>query len=138
MVLFLLILSTTYAVVDTRIGTENTKGKLIIVEIYAYDLGYGNVQFYNPVRGNIPMLSIDRLVKIVHDGHSSAAFCKPSRYDLLTGRHLICCTNQGGLSDAFSTPFIPKERLTIVRLAQQNGHRAPCVLASGILALTGR
>jgi len=61
-----------------------------IVVIYADDLGYGDVQCYNPDRGKIPTPQIDRLAAQgmrFTDAHSSSGVCSPSRYTLLTGRY---------------------------------------------------
>ncbi len=61
-----------------------------IVVIYADDLGYGDVQCYNPERGKIPTPQIDRLASQgmrFTDAHSSSGVCSPSRYTLLTGRY---------------------------------------------------
>ena len=67
-----------------------TPSKPNIVVIYADDLGYGDVQCYNPDRGKIPTPHIDRLASQgmrFTDGHSSSGVCSPSRYTLLTGRY---------------------------------------------------
>ncbi len=61
-----------------------------IVIIYADDLGYGDVQSYNPERGKISTPHIDRLAAegiSFTDAHSSSGVCSPSRYTLLTGRY---------------------------------------------------
>jgi len=50
-----------------------------IVVIYADDLGYGDVQCYNPERGKIPMPHIDALAvegMRFTDAHSSSGVCK--------------------------------------------------------------
>lgn len=52
-----------------------------IVIIYADDLGYGDVQFYNPERGKIPTPHIDRMAREgmrFTDAHSSSGVCSPS------------------------------------------------------------
>ena len=61
-----------------------------ILVILADDLGYGDVQCYNPERGKIPTPHIDGLAAQgmrFTDGHSSSGVCSPSRYTLLTGRY---------------------------------------------------
>ena len=61
-----------------------------ILVILADDLGYGDVQCYNPERGKIATPNIDRLAREgmrFTDGHASSASCSPSRYTLLTGRY---------------------------------------------------
>ncbi len=49
-----------------------------IVIIYADDLGYGDVQCYNPTRGKIPTPHLDKLASQgmrFTDGHSSSGVC---------------------------------------------------------------
>ena len=61
-----------------------------VVIILADDLGYGDMQAYNPERGKIPTPHMDRLAAEgmrFTDGHSSSGCCSPSRYTLLTGRY---------------------------------------------------
>ena len=61
-----------------------------IVVIYADDLGYGDIQCYNPQRGKIPTPHVDNLasegMRFI-DAHSSSGVCSPSRYTILTGRY---------------------------------------------------
>ena len=60
-----------------------------IIVILADDLGYGDVQSFNP-SGKIKTPNIDRLASEgmkFTDAHSSSGICTPSRYTLLTGRY---------------------------------------------------
>jgi arylsulfatase A len=60
------------------------------VVIYADDLGFGDVSYYNAERGKIQTPHIDRLAAEglrFTDAHSSSGVCTPSRYTLLTGRY---------------------------------------------------
>ena len=75
-----------------------------IVVIYADDLGYGDVQCYNPLRGKIPTPNIDRLAAegmVFTDAHSSSGVCSPSRYTLLTGRYHWRSRLQRGIVGVF-------------------------------------
>jgi len=72
----------------TTVGRLNAREgvpKPNVLIIYADDLGYGDVQCYNPQRGKIPTPQIDRLatqgMRFV-DAHSSSGVCSPSRYAL--------------------------------------------------------
>ncbi|MEM7393463.1 MAG: sulfatase-like hydrolase/transferase, partial [Verrucomicrobiota bacterium] len=59
-----------------------------IVFILADDLGYGDVQCYNP-ESRIPTPNIDRLAKegiLFTDAHSPSTVCTPTRYSVMTGR----------------------------------------------------
>ena len=101
-----------------------------IVVIYADDLGYGDVQCYNPERGKIPTPNIDRLASEgmrFTDAHSSSGVCSPSRYTLLTGRYHWRTRLQSGIVGLWGKPLIPAERLTIGGLAKQRGYRTACI-----------
>jgi arylsulfatase A len=83
----LLLFSLTFVVAHLA-AADTAKPNLLI--IYADDLGYGDVQCYNPERGKIPTPHIDKLAAQgmrFTDGHSSSGVCSPSRYTLLTGRY---------------------------------------------------
>jgi len=63
--------------------TSGVSAKPNIVVIYADDLGYGDVQCYNPQRGKTATPNIDRFASQgmrFTDGHSSSGVCSPSRY----------------------------------------------------------
>jgi len=101
-----------------------------IVIIYADDLGYGDVQCYNPQRGKIPTPHIDRLATEgmrFTDGHSSSGVCSPSRYTLLTGRYHWRSRLQQGIVPVWGAPLIAPDRLTVAGLAQQHGYRTACI-----------
>ena len=75
------------AATESRSEAKTAGGKPNIIVIFADDLGYGDVQCYNPQRGKIPTPNIDRLASQgmrFTDGHSSSGVCSPSRYTLLT------------------------------------------------------
>jgi arylsulfatase A len=101
-----------------------------IVVILADDLGYGDVQCYNPERGKIPTPHVDQLAvegMRFTDGHSSSGVCSPSRYTLLTGRYHWRTTLQSGIVGQWGKPLIAPDRLTIASLAKQQGYRTACV-----------
>ncbi len=101
-----------------------------IVVIYADDLGYGDVQCYNPDRGRIPTPQIDRLAAQgmrFTDAHASSGVCSPSRYTLLTGRYHWRTRLQAGIVGFLGKPLIPAGRLTIGGLAKQQGYRTACI-----------
>jgi len=98
--------------------------------ILADDLGYGDVQCYNPERGKIPTPHIDRLAAggmRFTDGHCSSGCCSPSRYTLLTGRYHWRSRLQQGIVAAWEKPLIAPDRLTIAKLAQEQGYRTACI-----------
>lgn len=101
-----------------------------IVVLYADDLGYGDVQCYNPERGRIPTPHIDRLAAEgmrFKDGHSSSGVCSPSRYTILTGRYHWRSRLQSGIVSLWGAPLITPSRMTIGSLAKQQGYRTACI-----------
>ena len=117
-------LATFFAAISSRADTPN------IVVLYADDLGYGDVQCYNPGRGKIPTPHIDKLASQgmrFTDGHSSSGVCTPSRYTLLTGRYHWRSRLQSGIVGLWGAPLITPDRLTIGGLAKQHGYRTACI-----------
>ncbi len=101
-----------------------------VLIILADDLGYGDVQCYNPERGKIPTPSIDRLATQgmrFTDAHSSSAVCSPTRYSLLTGRYHWRTRLQSGIVQLWEQPLIAPDRMTIASLAKQQGYRTACI-----------
>jgi len=110
--------------------TQQKQSKPNIVIIYADDLGYGDVQCYNPVRGKISTPNIDRLAAegmIFTDAHSSSAVSSPSRYTLLTGRYHWRTRLQSGIVGVYGDPLITPDRLTIAGLVKEKGYRTACI-----------
>lgn len=111
-------------------AAQPANNKPNIVVILADDLGYGDVQCYNPERGKIPTPNIDRLATQgmrFTDAHSSCAVCSPSRYTLLTGRYHWRTRLQAGIVGVFGLPLIAPDRLTIAGLAKQHGYRTAAI-----------
>ena len=111
-------------------GAETNPARTNIVVVYADDLGYGDVQCYNPDRGRIPTPHIDRLAAggmRFTDGHTSSGVCSPSRYALLTGRYHWRSRLQSGIVGLWAAPLIVPDRLTIGGLAKQHGYRTACI-----------
>ena len=101
-----------------------------IVILYADDLGYGDVQCYNPGRGRIPTPHIDTLASEgmrFTDGHSSSGVCSPSRYTLLTGRYHWRTRLQNGIVGLWEEPLIATNRATIGTLTKQHGYNTACI-----------
>ncbi len=100
-----------------------------IVIILADDLGYGDVQGYNPQRGKIPTPHIDALARAgvrFTDGHASSAVCSPSRYSLLTGRYHWRTRLQAGIVSPLEGPLIAPDRLTLAGFLQAQGYHTAC------------
>ncbi|SUS06586.1 Arylsulfatase [uncultured Defluviicoccus sp.] len=96
-----------------------------IVYILADDLGYGDVQCFNPQRGKIPTPHMDRLARegmMLTDAHSGSAVCTPTRYGVLTGRYAWRTRLQEGVLWGLSAPLITPDRFTVGKLLQQQGY----------------
>jgi len=101
-----------------------------IIIFYADDLGFGDVQSFNPVKGKIPTPNLDRLASEgmrFTDAHSSSGVCSPSRYALLTGRYHWRSRLQRGIVGVFGDALITPDRLTIGGLAGKHGYNTACI-----------
>jgi arylsulfatase A-like enzyme len=111
-------------------AAESNPARPNILVILADDLGYGDMQCYNPERGKIPTPHMDRLASQgmrFTDGHSSSGVCSPSRYTLLTGRYHWRTRLQSGIVNLFGEPLIAPDRMTIGTLAKQQGYRTATI-----------
>lgn len=116
--LFLALLVTTFWPADAQQRPN-------IIIILADDLGYGDVQSFNP-SGKIRTPNIDLLAAggmRFTDAHSSSGICTPSRYTLLTGRYHWRSRLQQGIVEKWEKPLIVPERVTIAGIAKQNGYK---------------
>ncbi len=101
-----------------------------IVYILADDLGYGDVQAFNPINGKIKTPHLDRLAAqgmMFRDAHSGSAVCSPTRYGLMTGRYSWRTRMQSGVLNGFSPPLIAPDRLTVPALLKQHGYKTACI-----------
>ena len=101
-----------------------------ILIILADDLGYGDVQCFNPERGKIPTPQLDGLAAQgmrFTDAHSSSSVCSPSRYTLLTGRYHWRTRLQSGIINLWERPLIVPDRLTLAGLAKKRGYQTVCI-----------
>lgn len=122
------LLSLLIALPTLAFASDPTKPNIVI--LYADDLGFGDVQCYNPERGMIPTPHIDGLASQgmrFLDAHSSSGVCSPSRYTLLTGRYHWRTRLQTGIVGLWGGPVIQPERMTIGSLAQENGYATACI-----------
>lgn len=100
-----------------------------VVLILADDLGYGDVQCYNP-EGKIPTPNLDRLAAQgmrFTDAHSSSAVCSPTRYSLLAGRYNWRSRLQSGVLGGLSPRLIETGRLTVAELLRRNGYHTAAI-----------
>ena len=95
-----------------------------IVLIYADDLGYGDVQVYNP-ESEIPTPHMNRLAEeglLFTDGHSASTVCTPSRYGILTGRMPFRTGLRGVFTGVEGPCLIDGDRLTLPKMLQEAGY----------------
>lgn len=96
-----------------------------LVYILCDDLGFGDVNALNPLRGKIATPNMDALRAegmAFTDCHSSCAVCTPSRYSILTGRYCWRTRLQSSVLGGFSPPLISRDRMTVGQLFQQQGY----------------
>ena len=105
-----------------------SEAKPNIIFVLFDDLGYGQPKCYREGT-EFKTPNIDRLAKEgmrFTDAHSAAAVCTPTRYGVLTGRY-PSRIGQFGVLTSFSSPIIPKTRLTVASLMKQNGYDTACI-----------
>jgi arylsulfatase A len=110
--------------------SETSEWRPNLVVVYADDLGYGDVQCYNPDRGRIPTSCMDRLASQgmrFTDAHASSAVCTPSRYTILTGRYHWRTRLQKGVLGGMSEPLVAPDRLTVAGLFKEQDYTTACI-----------
>lgn len=116
----ILLVFTLFALVSSAFAGERPN----IVLIYADDLGYGDVQAYNP-ESQIPTPHMNRLAEAglrLTNGHSSSTVCTPSRYALLTGRFPFRTGYHGIFKGVEGPCLIEGERLTLAEMLRDVGY----------------
>jgi len=99
-----------------------------IVFVLFDDMGYGQPGCYRK-GSEFKTPNLDRLAKEgmrFTDAHTAASVCTPTRYGLLTGRY-PSRIGQFGVLTTYSTPIIPKTRLTVPSLLKQHGYETACI-----------
>ena len=111
-------------------SSHAAESKPNIVFILADDLGYGDVQCYNPQNGKIATPNLDRLAAQgmrFTDAHTASSVCTPTRYATLTGRYAWRTRLQSGVLDGFSPPLIASNRMTVASLLKASGYQTACI-----------
>ncbi|WP_437206840.1 sulfatase family protein [Planctomicrobium sp. SH664] len=100
-----------------------------VLYILCDDLGYGDVQAFNP-EGKIPTPNMNRLaaegMKFT-DAHSGSAVCSPTRYGIMTGRYSWRSKLQSGVLGGLSPRLIEPGRLTVADLLKSAGYHTTCI-----------
>ena len=95
------------------------------VLILTDDLGYGDLQSYNP-DSKIPTPFLDQLTAgglRFTDAHSPSTVCTPTRYSILTGRMAFRNGMKGVFTGAGGPDLIEDRRLTLPQLLKNQGCR---------------
>lgn len=103
---------------------EDNKDLLNIVFILADDMGYGDVQSFNPAsKISTPFLNqlASEGMKFT-DAHAPGSWCVPSRYGLMTGQYPIRKS-----MDVKKRGLIGNNQLTIASLLKRNGYHTGMV-----------
>ena len=123
----LILLALTNLIVAVSAAQAQSKPNILV--IYTDDLGYGDIQSYNP-ESKIPTPFIDELAASgirFTDGHSAATSCTPSRYSILTGR-MQFRQGRGGIFKSPGGPsLLEDERLTLPEMLRDNGYATAAV-----------
>lgn len=113
-----LVLLTVFTFVEAQPQRPN------IVIILADDLGYGDVQSFNP-NSKIPTPNLDKLARQgmrFTDAHSPSSVCTPTRYALMTGRYPWRSRLKAGVLPPLGLPLIEKGRLTLPAMLKTQGY----------------
>jgi len=102
-----------------------------IVLILADDMGYGDIQKYNPA-SHIPTPNLNSLAEEgmrFEDAHTNSAVCTPSRYGILTGRYAWRTPlKRGVLSEPDNNkPLIKPDKLTLAGLLKKFDYQTACI-----------
>ena len=105
------------------IGAKTSQPNIVI--ILADDLGYGDLQCYNP-NSNIPTPNLNKLAAEgmrFTDAHSPSTVCTPSRYSLLTGEMAFRLNQRHVFVGVGGPCLIKKDQLTLPGMLKQKGYR---------------
>lgn len=100
-----------------------------VIFMMADDLGYGDVQSYNP-QSRIPTPHLNRLAEEgmrFTDAHSPSAVCTPTRYGVVTGRYCWRSSLKRGVLNGYGAPFMEPSRPTVATLMREAGYRTAVI-----------
>lgn len=106
------------------LGVRVHPGKPNVIYILADDLGYGDIQCFNP-EGKISTPNIDKIARhgvMFTDAHTSSAVCTPTRYGILTGRYNWRSSLKSSVLSGYSTSLIKPGRATVASMLQTQGY----------------
>lgn len=100
-----------------------------IVLILADDMGYGDIEAYNPT-SKLPTPNLNNLAEEgmrFTDAHTNSSVCTPTRYGLLTGRYAWRTRLKRGVLSGYSNHLIDPQRETIADMLQRAGYKTGVV-----------
>lgn len=109
--------------------TVTKEGLPNIIYVLADDLGYGDVQVFNP-EGKIQTPNLNRLAEEgmkFTDAHTSSSVCTPTRYGILTGRYNWRSPLKSGVLTGTSEALIPNNRETVASILKNEGYNTAYV-----------
>jgi arylsulfatase A len=118
------ILSASAIAGTAALATPKGKARPNVVIILADDMGWGDIEAYNP-QSAVPTPNLNRLANRgtrFNDMHSSSAVCTPSRYALMTGRYHWRTKLKRGVLQGYSPALIEPGRTTLPALLKQSGY----------------
>ncbi|WP_262480835.1 sulfatase-like hydrolase/transferase [Algibacter lectus] len=95
-----------------------------IIYILADDLGYGDLECFNP-DGKIPTPNLNNMASngvMFTDAHTSSAVCTPTRYGILTGRYNWRSRLKSGVLGGYSKSLIKEDRVTVATMLKTQGY----------------
>ena len=108
-------------------STDKTQPNIVI--IFADDMGYGDIEAYNPdskiATPNLNQMAANGMA--FSDAHTSSAVCTPSRYSILTGRYAWRTHLKHGVLRGHSAALIEPDRVTIASMLQSQGYKTIAV-----------
>ena len=103
---------------------EHKNQKPNIIYILADDLGYGDVQSFNPV-GKIPTPNLNDMssngTKFTN-AYTSSSVCTPTRYSILTGRYNWRTELKSFVVSGYSKSLIKQKRTTVAEMLKTQGY----------------
>jgi len=118
-----------FAMVSLFACTSKNANPPNIIIILADDMGYGDVQAFNP-SSEIPTPNLNRLSEegmMFMDAHTPSSICTPTRYGLLTGRYCWRSSLKRGVLKGYDAPLIEEDRLTIANYLKEKGYKTGIV-----------
>lgn len=125
----ILIVLFTFVVLAPSYSTAWAQENPNIVLILADDMGYGDVQAYNP-QSTIPTPNLNSMAEEAMrftDAHTNSSVCTPSRYGILTGRYAWRTRLKSGVLRGSSQPLIKETRLTLGSMLKKQGYHTAAV-----------